>query len=276
LNHHKAESVPLEYKLFKKINDTDDQSFHYWNPIAKDYQHVKIAHLFRSIYKNVVCEEDDYGTERCTTPSTELYTLISLRSALIIFWFTYLGYGLFLAVFKYCTSADFQKANHGKRLQHILECLTIPESYSDWDNDPTLDVAGHHKKWRTVLVEMVWMVFMQFTTNFILLIPLIVTGSNVIARHHLLEGAIGTFPEEDEAYWRVTTLMWALPLTVTLGGLFDFSLVVVYMKYAHPWRGILITEDKLEAEDKLSQTDDQSERVAQPDTGFRCLKTTNL
>ena len=97
----------------------------------------------------------------------------------------------------------------------------------------------------------------------------------------MLEGAIGTFPEEDEAYWRVTTLMWALPLTVTLGGLFDFSLVVVYMKYAHPWRGILITEDKLEAEkdnhellramktveDKSSQTVDPSERVAQPDTG---------
>jgi hypothetical protein len=57
LNHHKAESVPLEYNLFKKINDTDDQSFHYWNPIARDYQHVKIAHLFRSNYTNV-CKND--------------------------------------------------------------------------------------------------------------------------------------------------------------------------------------------------------------------------
>ena len=99
----------------------------------------------------------------------------------------------------------------------------------------------------------------------------------MIARHQLLQGAIGTFPEEDEAYWRVTTLMWALPLTVTLAALFDFFCVIVYMKYGHPWKGILSKGEKVEAKendhdheqsrssnasaDKLSENDDSSELV---------------
>ena len=66
------------------------------------------------------------------------------------------------------------------------------------------------------------------------------------ARHQLIEGAIGTFPEEDEAYWRVTTLMWALPLTVTLAAGFDFLCVIVYMKYGHPWKGILSKDEEKE------------------------------
>ena len=99
-------------------------------------------------------------------------------------------------------------------------------------------------------------------------------GSNVIARHQLLQGAIGTFPEEDEAYWRVTTLMWALPLTVTLAALFDLFCVIVYMKHGHPWKGILRREEETEPKkskndhekskssktpaDKISETDDSS------------------
>ena len=99
----------------------------------------------------------------------------------------------------------------------------------------------------------------------------------MIARHQLIEGAIGTFPDEDEAYWRVTTLMWALPLTVTLAALFDFFCVIVYMKYGHPWKGILSKKEETEAKvndheyeqsrssnasaDKLSENDDSSELV---------------
>ena len=78
-------------------------------------------------------------------------------------------------------------------------------------------------------------------------------GINVIAQHQLLQGAIGTFPEEDEAYWRVTTLMWALPLTVILATLLDFFLIFVYMKYAHPWKGILSNKEEKEAKKKAKK-----------------------
>ena len=52
MSHYKAETIPLDYELFKRLNETKDQSYHYWNPIVKDYQSVKISDLFRSNYKN--------------------------------------------------------------------------------------------------------------------------------------------------------------------------------------------------------------------------------
>ena len=68
------------------------------------------------------------------------------------------------------------------------------------------------------------------------------TAQNVIARHNLLEGAIGTFKEEKEAYWIVTLLMWLLPTIVVAGAAIDAMLVIAYLKYAHPWKGILAKE----------------------------------
>ena len=68
------------------------------------------------------------------------------------------------------------------------------------------------------------------------------TAQNVIARHNLLEGAIGTFKEEKEAYWIVTLLMWLLPTIVVAGAAIDAMLVIAYLKYAHPWKGILDEE----------------------------------
>ena len=113
-------------------------------------------------------------------PSTQLYTIISLRSAIITFWFLYLFYGLALTLFKHCKSKDFQNANHGKRIQHILEAINIPEAFADWDNNHTLDAAGHRRKWKTVLIEMVWMVVMQFVSNMVLLIPIFVTDTLLV------------------------------------------------------------------------------------------------
>merc|ERR1711974_161142 len=95
-------------------------------------------------------------------------------------------------------------------------------------------------KWKQILMEMVFMVLMQFTTNICLLIPLLITGFSVKARHVLIIGALGNpFPEEDHAYWLVTTLMWALPLTIFLAAIVDIGFVYIYMKKAHPWSGIL-------------------------------------
>ena len=64
----------------------------------------------------------------------------------------------------------------------------------------------------------------------------------MIARHNLLEGAIGTFEEEKQAYWIVTLLMWLLPTIVVAGAAIDAMLVIAYLKYAHPWKGILDQE----------------------------------
>ena len=64
------------------------------------------------------------------------------------------------------------------------------------------------------------------------------------ARHTLVKGAIGVFPEEEYAYWLVNTLSWSLPLMIVLGAIVDVLLVYIYMRIAHPWKDILFYKDK--------------------------------
>ena len=70
------------------------------------------------------------------------------------------------------------------------------------------------------------------------------TASQVKARHKLLEGAIGTFQEEQQAYTKISKLSWILPLIAIIGSLADTILVIVYMRFAHPWKDILFGQKK--------------------------------
>ena len=65
------------------------------------------------------------------------------------------------------------------------------------------------------------------------------TASRVKARHMLLQKAIGVFPEEEQAYEKISMLSWLLPLSAVIGSLIDAILVVAFMKLAHPWKDIV-------------------------------------
>ena len=167
MSHHHAESIPLDYKTFKYVNDTDLHEYHYWNENENEFESISISQLFRSDYNN---------TEYPQPPSTTLYTVISLGTAFIIFWVMMISYGLILTAIKYCLNDDFRSATFLEKFQHIVEALNIPEAFGDWDDDKDLDVAGHLNKWWKVLVEMLVMVFAQLIFNLILLLPIWVTG----------------------------------------------------------------------------------------------------
>ncbi len=66
----------------------------------------------------------------------------------------------------------------------------------------------------------------------------------MISRHHLISVSIGTFDEEDEAYLLVTWLLWVIPMIVTLAALMDAILAYGYMKWVHPWGGILAENEE--------------------------------
>ena len=68
------------------------------------------------------------------------------------------------------------------------------------------------------------------------------------ARHELLEAAIGVFPEEDKAYLLVTTLSWIFPLVIIIASVVDMLLVIIYMRFAHPWKEILFHKEVIENE----------------------------
>ena len=146
--------------------------YHYWNPIHEEFQEVNISRLFRS--------NNCPNTKLPSPPSTTLYTGIKLLAAFVLFGVYNICYGLILTLIKNCINADFKSATHGKRFQHILETLNCPEAFGDWDNDCNLDVAGHWKKWKKVLAEMLLMVLMQLISNFILLVPFFVTGNSFL------------------------------------------------------------------------------------------------
>ena len=75
------------------------------------------------------------------------------------------------------------------------------------------------------------------------------------ARHTLVKGAIGVFPEEEYAYWLVNTLSWILPLMIVLGAIVDVILVYVYMRFAHPWKDILFyNKSKMEEDEIVNQS----------------------
>ena len=87
------------------------------------------------------------------------------------------------------------------------------------------------------------------------------TASHVKARHELLEGAIGVFPEERQAYEKISLLSWLLPLIAIIGFLVDSILVVVFMKFAHPWKDILFGQLKETKEAQtIESTDIQEEQ----------------
>ena len=75
-------------------------------------------------------------------------------------------------------------ASLGKKLQHIIEAVNMPEAFGDWDGDNSLNIEGHKKMWNNILAEMMMMVGFQFLTNMILITPFIITGTKVSQIYH--------------------------------------------------------------------------------------------
>ena len=80
-------------------------------------------------------------------------------------------------------------------------------------------------------------------TNFILVIPLLVTGASIRQRHFLIAPTIGAFDEEIHAFNLATFLMWILPVSISVVCLLDLALFHFYNMNYHPWKNILM-EDK--------------------------------
>ena len=67
-------------------------------------------------------------------------------------------------------------------------------------------------------------------------------GVRVRQRHDIVSRAIGFFEEEEHAYNLVTRVMWAMPLAVSASAVFDAGVVIVYMKFIHPWRKLIVAD----------------------------------
>ena len=178
LNHYHAEiSKFLDPDIWCNDNTTTggQQLFHYWDSTTDQFQSVKVADIFQSTYS---CSEGK-SPQFLEVPPTTLYTVISFGQAYGLFLGFYVIYGLILTWIKNCMNNDFKMSPKGEKIQHILMTLHCPEAFGDWDSDHDLDVAGHLKKWKSILKESLVMILMQCLSNLILLVPLFVTGKLV-------------------------------------------------------------------------------------------------
>ena len=177
LNHYRAEiSKALDPEIWCYIyKSTTSHLFQYWDSTTDQNESVKVSDIFRSTYN---CS-DGQPPKFLKIPPTTLYTVISFGQAYGLFLGFYVIYGLTLTWIKNCMNNDFKKSPMGEKIQHILMTLHCPEAYGDWDTDHDLDVAGHLKKWKSILTESLVMILMQCLSNLLLLVPLFVTGKLV-------------------------------------------------------------------------------------------------
>ena len=84
------------------------------------------------------------------------------------------------------------------------------------------------------------------------------------------------FPEEEQAYDRISMLSWLLPLTAIIGSLIDTILVVVFMKLAHPWKDILFGQLKETKEAQTIESTDIQEEQSKIQVIFNLLFKNSL
>ena len=168
MDHFHAEKIPLDPKIWEQIRNTNDGLYHYWNPSNGLFEFSHISEIFRSNYKDDIPEP----------PPSTIYTIISLWEAYLIFWISYIIYGLLLIPIKCFINKDFRLASKTEKLYHIIEVLNIPEAFGDWDTNLELDVKDHKKKWTNSLIEMMLMSVFQVLSNLLMLTPFLLTGNN--------------------------------------------------------------------------------------------------
>ena len=67
----------------------------------------------------------------------------------------------------------------------------------------------------------------------------VLSAYKIQERHELVVSIVGAFAEEQKAFDLMSRLIWQLPLFMAVAAIIDLLLVLVYMNWLHPWRGIL-------------------------------------
>ena len=242
LAHHTAEKISLKKETFLQL----PSDFEYWDKDSGRAATVAKSLLYRSDYSG--------NTTIPIPPDETRYTGINLQSAYITFLSLLVLQALIILSLKTKMSKQFSKAFWANKLQHVVECLSLPEAFADWDDDEG-SVEDLRKRRMDVFKEISATSALQLVTNMLLLVPLfyagrtladqsspnysMLPGFRILERHNNILPAIGAFQEEKDAFSLVQLLVWAAPLTVLLATLGDLFLSWAYLWFFHPWIDIL-------------------------------------
>ena len=178
-SHMKAEQIPLEPDLLKKLRNNPNS---YWDndTLTLMYREADITN----------------------------YTRVTLQHAFFIFLGLLVLHNLTIFVLKMVTSIPFRKARWETKLLHLLESTNVPDTFMDWedneedevereknfkdkDRNKNGDDVGVKKTtkveiektieeyrscWKSVLIETVGMIGLQMLSNLLMLVPIFVTS----------------------------------------------------------------------------------------------------
>jgi hypothetical protein len=164
LAHWTAEKVPLHADVFAGLQD---RGFHYWDVEAG--RAVKVAP--ETIYRAYS------DASNPIPPEYTVYTVVTIKAAYLLFWGLLLLQSVLTIVLKRTLSQEFRAASWGSKLQHVIEAVNLPETFSDWDEGGG-SPAEHRRRWRAVRREMAATVGLHCLFNMLMVVPIMVTGRN--------------------------------------------------------------------------------------------------
>ena len=180
--HWTAEQRSLDYKSFPGSWDREchsyacrnqrtwianlNSTFHYWNTATKQPASLPYSTLYRSDYQD---------SNKPTPPDFTTYTITTLTETYLLFWLIISLQALLILAAKMMLSSKFYSTRKTRKLQHVVECLHLPECFQDWDHDGGTP-AKHRDRWWQVWKEYLVIVGIHFMSNLILLTPIFIIG----------------------------------------------------------------------------------------------------
>ena len=107
----------------------------------------------------------------------DISTGTSLRHYFLLFVLLYVLQTVAVFITKYIVVKEFRKINMIKQFAHSLENCGIVIPLQDWDVDHGT-VEEHRQRFSKVNREVIVTMVVNFLFNFVMLVPLIYTGSN--------------------------------------------------------------------------------------------------
>ena len=115
-------------------------------------------------------------TQRPQPPDYDLYTGLSLHHYFLLFVLLYVLQTVAVFITKFIVVKEFRKINMIKQFAHSLENCGIVIPLQDWDVDHGT-VEEHRQRFSKVNREVIVTMVVNFLFNFVMLVPLIYTGS---------------------------------------------------------------------------------------------------
>ena len=119
---------------------------------------------------------NDLKRQPLQPPDYDLYTGLRLSQYFLLFVLHYVLQTLAVFITKYIVVKNFRKINMIKQFAHSLENCGIVIPLQDWDVEHGT-VEEHRERFSKVNREVIVTMVVNFFFNFVMLVPLIYTGS---------------------------------------------------------------------------------------------------